>query len=263
MASFSSQKELQDRYFDARTMMMQFTAEGSDFLKDTIDDLFPLLNKTFSVGDIKGEVLIQMSIGIYFPYILPACEPFRDIYVGGSTDKCITELEKWRKNAPDAVDFSYAAKVAYKEQSNRECWTEKQNMLRMKMKPGLKYDVNNTNPFHPTVLPPADCLFLIHCLECHTTDEEGFCRALKHASFLLKKGGHLLMIACLGETFYMVGDFKWNHLSMEAEFVKKALCDAGYEIKELHVLPRAVRCRYEMGDYHSFLLTVALKKRDV
>ncbi|XP_078496186.1 nicotinamide N-methyltransferase-like [Lissotriton helveticus] len=262
MASFSAQQELLDRYFDARTMMKQFTCKESSFREDTMIHIFPLLNKTFSMDAVKGEVLIQMSIGLYFPYTLPACEHFRDFIVGGPTDECIAEVEKWRTKAPDAIDINYAVEVASEHQANGEPGTEKADTLRTNIKKVLKYDVMQRNPFHPVVLPPADCLLLAHCLECHVTSKEAFCIALKNVSLLLKKGGHLIIIACLGETYFLVGKFKWPHLSIEAEFVRKALEDNGYVIEDLHVLPRTCRRLYEMGDYHSFIYAFARKVVD-
>ncbi|KAJ1196358.1 hypothetical protein NDU88_000229 [Pleurodeles waltl] len=204
--------------------------KDSPFFHDSITRILPLFNKFFT----------------------------SEIILGGSTDQCVAVMEKWQRNEPGALDWSDAAMALW--EGNRDAWPEKQSSLQRKINHILKYDISKCNPFSPTVLPPADCLILPHCFELHVTDKEGFCSALKNASSLLKNGGHLILIACLEATFYMVGSFKFPHLCMHESFIRKALTDADYDIEELHVFPRTVNKLYDVADYSALIVVHARKK---
>ncbi|XP_078496181.1 nicotinamide N-methyltransferase-like [Lissotriton helveticus] len=259
MSSFSELKELHDRHLDAPMVLETFTANDSAFLGDSVIQMLPSFNKIFTSGAVKGELLIALSIAPYFHWTFPACDYFTDIILGASTDQCVAVIEKWWRNDPGAVDWSHAAKALCELQGNRDAWPEKQNMLQRKIKNVVKYDISKCNPLSPTTLPQADCLILPHCLEAHVTNKEGFCSALRNASTLLKNGGHLIMIASLEATFYMIAGFKFPHLCIDESFVRKALSEADYVIEELQVFPRKVNQLYDVIDYSSVILVHARK----
>ncbi|XP_069062025.1 nicotinamide N-methyltransferase-like [Pleurodeles waltl] len=260
MASISELKELHDQYFDFTMLMDTYLVRDSAFIDDAFTRMLPVFNNIFMSGCVKGEVLIDLAYGPFFEWTFPACDYFSDIILGGSTDKCIAELEKWWKNEPGALDWSHAAKAFCELQGNREEWPEVENRVKGKITKVVKYDVSKCNPLFPTVLPQADCLLLPHCLEIHVTDKEEFCRALKNVSSLLKNGGHLVMIACLKQTFFMIGSFKFPHLYIDECSVREALGENNYVIKELKVFPRKVYHLYDLVDYESIVLVHAQKE---
>ncbi|XP_078529648.1 indolethylamine N-methyltransferase-like [Lissotriton helveticus] len=260
MASVAQLKQQLDQHYEPKKSMDTFTGQESPFLRDTVSQLMPLFNKVFSSGGVKGETLVALCFGPFFQWALPSCDHFKDVFICLPNDKCIEELEKWRTNAPEAIDWTHATKELCELQGKGESWHERQKMWQKKIKEPLKYDVINCNPLSPTVLPQADCLLLSHCIESHVTDKKGFCAALKNVSTLLKPGGDLLLIACLEATFYMSGTFKFPHLSIDECFVRKALGEACYDIKELHELPRTVYHLQDVADYSAIIFVHALKK---
>ncbi|KAJ1196432.1 hypothetical protein NDU88_000303 [Pleurodeles waltl] len=260
MASFIELKELHDKFLEPKLLMDTYTGKDAPFVKDTVTRVIPLLSKAFSSGCMEGEMLVALCFGPFFQWAFPACEYFTDIIICSPNDKCLTELEKWRLNEPGAIDWSHAAKAFCELQGKGESWIEKQTMWQKKIKQCFIYDLSTSNPLSPTVLPQADCLLLSHCLEAHVTDKENYRTALENASTLLKKGGHLLMIACLEETFYMVGGFKFPHFSFDEGFVRKALDEGGYDIEELQVFPRRVTHLYDVADYSGFIFVNAVKR---
>ncbi|XP_078496202.1 indolethylamine N-methyltransferase-like [Lissotriton helveticus] len=260
MAYTSDLKELHERLLDPKKLMDIYAGPQSGFREDTVTRMIEALNKTFSLGGVKGQTLIYLSIGPYVLYLLPTCDYFEEIVIGGPTDQCLAEVEKWRTNAPGALDCSHAAQLTCELEGNREAWQEKQNVLQSKMKLVLKYDVRKSNPLCPVVLPQADCLFLKHFLESHVLDKEGFCCALGNVSSLLKEGGHLIIIAGLELTYFMVEDFKFPNLCITEDFVRKALDDACYVIEEIEVMPRSVKHLYDVADYTGILYVNARKK---
>ncbi|XP_078496153.1 nicotinamide N-methyltransferase-like isoform X2 [Lissotriton helveticus] len=243
--------------------MEMYFGKESAFRDDTSNQIFPLLCKTFASGVVKGETLIAMSIVPFFQWALPACEHFTDIILSCPTDKCISEVEKWRTNAPGALDLSHAAKMICETEGKGKEWPEKQNKLRRKIKLIVKYDVSKCNPLSPTILPQADCLLLTHCLAVHATNKDEFCSAFKNVSSLLKNGGHLVLLICAQQTFYMVGTFKFPQLSIDESLVRKALGDADYVIEEMHVLPRMLNDLFDVADCESFIFVRARKQTPV
>ncbi|XP_078496189.1 nicotinamide N-methyltransferase-like [Lissotriton helveticus] len=260
MATFADLKKIHDEHLDPKKVVECYTSKESEFEKDSIKSLLGSLTKAFPAAGVEGKTMIMLSVAPFLQYLLPVCESFTEIIIGGSTDKCISEIEKWKTNAPGAIDFSYAAKAMCELQGNRDAWSGKLDMLRGKIKQVLIYDFFNCNPFFPIVVTPADCLFLKHSLECQATNKEEFRTCLKNASPLLKKGGHLILMACLEQTYYVVDGFKFPNLSVNKDFVIKVLDEGGYAIKESEVLPRRVFKLYDLADYTSVLYIRALKK---
>ncbi|XP_078496162.1 nicotinamide N-methyltransferase-like [Lissotriton helveticus] len=260
MESVYKLKERHDQLLEPKMLMDMYTGKDAPFLTDTVMRVIPLLNKAFASGGVKGDRLIALCFGPFFNWAFPACENLKDIIICCPNDKCINELEKWRTNAPGAIDWSHAVKAHCEVQGKGESWIEKQSMWQKKIKQPVKYDVSKSNPLSPTLLPQADCLLLSHCLEAHVTDKETFITAMKNVTTLLKPGGNLVIIACLEESYYMVGNYKFPHLCIDEDFVRKALCDTGYDIVELHVSSRTVNQLYDVADYTAFIIVNARKR---
>ncbi|KAJ1196393.1 hypothetical protein NDU88_000264 [Pleurodeles waltl] len=138
MASFSELQELHEQRLDPKRVLESFFRMESEFHADSVQRIFDQLNKCFSSGGVKGKTLTQLSVGPLFQYLFLASDYFTEIIIGGSTDKCISEIEKWRTNAPGAVDCSHAAKLTCELQGNRSVfctdWCLKSNVCRACMK---------------------------------------------------------------------------------------------------------------------------------
>ncbi|KAH0520038.1 Indolethylamine N-methyltransferase [Microtus ochrogaster] len=68
------------------------------------------LHQTFSVGGIRGDVLIDIGTGPTIYQLLSACEVFREIIVADYTPQNLQELQKWLKKEPGAYDWSSIVK---------------------------------------------------------------------------------------------------------------------------------------------------------
>ncbi|XP_069469989.1 nicotinamide N-methyltransferase-like [Ambystoma mexicanum] len=204
--------------------------------------------------------MIHMSLCPYIHYNFPACEYFTEIIFGTGTDSSFRELAKWRKNEANAIDMSHVAQFVCDGEGHRETGIEKQNMMQRKLKQVPKYDMKKSNPFSPVVLPQADCLLLSHCLEVHAQDKEAYCSALKNVSSLLKPGGALIMIVSMETTTYMVGKFKFPHLCVDDDFLRKTLTDNGYFVEELKVLPRKALGLMDVSNYSGLIVLNARKE---
>ncbi|XP_078496402.1 nicotinamide N-methyltransferase-like [Lissotriton helveticus] len=263
MASGMSLKEMYEKLYDPRKLLQRYYEEAGDYVEDTVNQLFPAYLRILSSCAVKGGSMIYICTAPLIHYILPACEYFTEITVACLNDKSIQELQKWVKNEPDAVDCSHAIKLLCELQGSSETWIEKQNMVQQKIKHVCKCDIDRSDPLSPTVLPQADCLLLVSSLEVFTKDKKTYCDGLKNLSSLLKCGGHLIMMAALEATFYMVGDVKFPYLCIDEGFLRNALTDASYVIEEHHIINRKVQCLYDVTDYSSFIIVKARKERDI
>ncbi|XP_069062013.1 nicotinamide N-methyltransferase-like [Pleurodeles waltl] len=252
-----------EKCFDPRKLKDTYLCQKSAFLTDAIFQLFPPLLKILSSGAVKGDSLIQITFGPFIQYTLPACKYFTEIFFACPNNKSIQEVKKWLKEDSDALDWSHAIKDICELQGSGETPMECQNMIRRKIKDVFKCDLNKSNPLSPVVLPPADSLLLVHCLEFLTNDKETFCKAMKNVSSLLKPGGHLLMVIDLKTTFFMFGDFKFPVLYIEESPLRSTLNDAGYVIRESHIFHRKTECLYDLTDYGDVMVLYACKEREV
>ncbi|XP_069470311.1 nicotinamide N-methyltransferase-like [Ambystoma mexicanum] len=255
-----SLQELHEKNLDAKGMWETYYRKGAGFREDNLHQIMTCLMKIFSSGCVKGNTLIQFTVAPLLQYSLAACKYFKEIIVATSTDNCLREIEKWRKNEVDALDMCHVAQFVCDVEGNRETWMEKKSMLQSKMKKVLKYNVNKSNPLAPIVLPQVDCLLLTHCVEVNTLTKEAFCSVLKNISLQLKPGGALIMIGLNDCTFYMDGKFKFPHLCLDGVFLRKAVTNIGYRIEELNLMPRTCEELFDVNDYGGFILLYARKE---
>ncbi|XP_029429476.1 indolethylamine N-methyltransferase-like [Rhinatrema bivittatum] len=128
----------------------------------------------------------------------------------------------------------------------------------------IKCDVTNSNPLAPVVLPKAGAVLTVGCLECACKDLDTYWAVLRNLSSLLKIGGHLIITSILGSTSFMSGSKQFSILTLEEEFLRKAVMEAGLAIKDLELLPRDYDKEvFQFCDYDCNIYLVACKKNDV
>lgn len=99
-------------------------------------------------------------------------------------------------------------------------------------------NVHHPFPFPPGSLPAcsADCLVSSFCLESVSPDVSSFTGALRNLSSLLRKGGHLLLIGALGESFYMAApDVRIPVVPLDEAQVCASLSASGFVLLQLSV----------------------------
>ncbi|XP_053307692.1 nicotinamide N-methyltransferase-like [Spea bombifrons] len=217
------------------------------------------LHKAFSPGGIKGETLIDIATGPVIYHLLSACEVFENIITSDLLEQNRAELQKWLKKEPGALDWTNIVKRVCELEGNRENWEKKEEKLRRAVKQVLKCDVLKKKPFEPITLPPADCLIGCLCLEGPCPDVAAYCNALKSFKDLIKPGGHIIIQGLLNATFYFVGENRFPALPMTKERVEKAFMEAGFEIKNLIIVPREDRSWSDIADFDSLYCVHARK----
>ncbi|XP_063291736.1 nicotinamide N-methyltransferase-like [Pelobates fuscus] len=251
------------------------------------DDRFPLINenmefpmeqihKDIDSGIVKGETLIDFSVTASANHLIPACNGFKDIYVVGVNKVNINEFEKWRQNKQDAVNFSYGAKVHHKLEGgrtsllfsesqysvkppSREAWHVKEDKIRQAIKGVIQWDISNDDQV-PVDLPQADCVLSLYLLHVISKDKEAFQSNLKKMTSRLKIGGSLLLFLATNMTFYIIDDHKFFFLTIDEDFMKQAVINAGFVIEKWNVLPSKKNC--DLVDYDSIIHVRCRKERN-
>ncbi|XP_053311769.1 nicotinamide N-methyltransferase-like [Spea bombifrons] len=227
-------------------------------LEDMIIDPMEYLYKVS--GLIKGDMLIDITIGPVICHLLPICEFFKEITVLEFNDLCISELEKWIKGHDEAYDWSHASKFVTDLEGKSGWWQEKETMLKRKMNRIVKCDLSKDNPTDPLVLPKADCVISGYLLEVTSKDKNEYMSNLRKISSLLKPGGRLILLAAINMSYYKIGEHKYASLSYDEEFLKVALKSEGYTIESYETKVRKTLTDFD--DHKKAVFLIALKQKE-
>ncbi|KAM5142361.1 nicotinamide N-methyltransferase-like [Mantella aurantiaca] len=196
------------------------------------------LHETFTSGDVKGDLLVDIGAGPTIYHLLSACEAFDNIVTSDFLEQNRAQLQKWLRKDPDALDWTPIVKLVCELEGNSdsESCRKKEEKLRRTVLGVLKCDVLKKNPYDPVVMPQADCLISCLCLEAPCKDVESFTDVLRNLKGLLKPGGHILIQSVLNCSYYYVGQHKFFSLAITKEDLEIAFNEAGYEIVKLYVI---------------------------
>ncbi|XP_063291739.1 indolethylamine N-methyltransferase-like [Pelobates fuscus] len=259
--SSTSHKQYHDKNYPAKRFVeVHFCDDSFPLINESME--FPLeqIHKAIDSGVVKGNTLIDFSIGASANHLIAACNGFKDIYVVEVNEVNINEFEKWRQSKEDAVNFSYGAKVLHKLEGGREAWHVKEDKARQAIKGVIKWDISNDDQV-PVDLPQADCIISIYVLNAISKDKDAYQSNLKKLTSRLKIGGSLLLFSPINMTFYEVDDHKFFILTFDEDFLKQAVIKAGFVIEHVNVLPSKKNC--ELVDYDALIHLRCRKERNI
>ncbi|KAG8453312.1 hypothetical protein GDO86_000087 [Hymenochirus boettgeri] len=249
--------------FDTRAYLDEYftTAGDSMILEHALRNPLNHLHNEFASGDLKGDHLVDISIGaIMFP-LFPIFEYFKEITILKLNDVCVNEIQKWIRSDEDAFNWDLAFKYMMELEGNSEGWQDKEEKLRKTIKSVVKCDLSKESLVDTVLVPKADCLFTAWILDTVSEDKTSYRQNLKKISSLIKPGGHLIMIADINTSWILVGGHKFHILSYDEDFFKNALKDEGYSIKFYEIVERD-ECT-DRSDYEKVVFVIACKEREV
>ncbi|XP_053547546.1 nicotinamide N-methyltransferase [Bombina bombina] len=211
----------------------------------------------FTSGKVKGKTLIDIGTGPTIYQLISACEAFDEIIVTDYTDKNREAFGKWLEKKPGAHDWSGFIKRVCDLEGNRKIPSEKEGQLRKSIKKVLKCDVHKCNPVDPVIVPQADCLLSVLCLESASQDYDSYCTAIKNITTMLKPGGHLVLAGIIGNNYYKVGDVTFSALHLSEEMIQDALNKAGYHIKSFQLSKKTEESVEDGADFLAYFVIVA------
>ncbi|XP_063813267.1 indolethylamine N-methyltransferase-like [Pseudophryne corroboree] len=246
--------------FDAKLMLKSYfsATEDKTILQDAVILPMKLLHKVFSTENISGKILIDLSIGPSIYQLFPACALFKEIIILDCNDPCVEELKKWVNKDPDAHDWTFAAQIAAEEGDASGSYQDIEAMVRRKVKCIEKCDLAKENPTSPRELPKADCILSVRMLDAVCEDNNAYRRDLRHMSSLLKVRGHLILIADIHSTFFIIGEDKYQLLDYDENFLQETLNDEGYLVKAF--IPIELERSSDLYEVKKSILVVAQKQ---
>ncbi|KAE8582242.1 hypothetical protein XENTR_v10020026 [Xenopus tropicalis] len=229
--------------------------------KEMLEDPLSFLYKLFSSGSVKGETLINISISADVSKTFVAADFFKHIVLLESSDSSMKAIESWIRNEPGAEDQSYAAEFVCSLKGQSTGSKEQEEKARRAIKHVVKWDLTEENPLGAVELPQADCIVTVYHMEAICKDNDMYINVLKKLLSHLKIGGHLVMMAGINMTYYMVGQYKFAALNHNEEFMQKAVTEAGCTVvsAETHIR----KFESPLIDYESIAYLVCRKDRVV
>ncbi|XP_068130589.1 indolethylamine N-methyltransferase-like [Hyperolius riggenbachi] len=210
-------------------------------------------------GDIKGDLLIDISIGPVVHHLYPMCGLFKDILLFRFMERCIIELRKWRNAHDEAFDWTHISPTMTELLGDSKQWELKDALLKSKIKQVVKCHTEKENLTDPLQLPQADCMTTAWILDTISTDKDTYMSNLRKIVKFVKPGGHLLLVGALEGTYYMVGNQRMHLFKYNENFVKNALAKEGFTVTQCEVLPSKVGT--DLTDYKGKVFVAARKDK--
>ncbi|KAG8429639.1 hypothetical protein GDO86_019636 [Hymenochirus boettgeri] len=250
-------KHYHDNVYDASSHFETYTGANKAFNEDVMEDIMEAVYKVLSSGSVKGDSLIDISVGLMMFPLFVAADHFKNITMIESSDSSIESMEKWVNKDPSAVDKRHIAEFACSLKGQSAGQEEQEDKVRNAIKHIVKWDIQDDKPMDSVVCSQADCLFSFAYLEVVCKDRNMYLKLLKQFCSLIKTGGHLILIAVIDLSYYIIGEHKFFTLKLDEEFVRKALIDSGFVIKSYSRIER--KFKSPMTDYEHFGCFVACK----
>ncbi|XP_075696822.1 nicotinamide N-methyltransferase-like [Rhinoderma darwinii] len=247
---FDSRQYLEHYFSDKPGMVF-----GDDFLNFLIDNL----RQVFAVGQINGDILIDLSTGSFIHHLYSACEFFKNIIVLKVNNRCIMELKRWVDERTGAFYWGHTSTLLKEKEENSDQFEDKDGKLRSAIQHIVNYNLEKENMTDPLVLPPADCVISAWLLDVISKNQDDYIRYLRKFSGLLKPGGHLIIIGVLDATFFTVGKDKLHVFRYDESFARKVLVGEGFIIDYCKVKERTAVS--DIADYKAVIFIAAHKEK--
>ncbi|XP_073507084.1 nicotinamide N-methyltransferase-like isoform X1 [Phyllobates terribilis] len=213
------------------------------------------------LSHVKGDVLIDLSIGSMIHPLYAACEFFKHIIVLKANDRCIMELKRWVDERTGAFDWGHTAKLHVDIEEKSDQLEDKDEKMRSALQHIVKCDFEKENMVDPIVLPLADCIISVWLLDVISKSQDDYIRYLRKISQLLKPGGRFILIGALNATYYTVGKNKFHIFNYDENLSLKALSGEGFIVDCLKVKERTSVS--DLIDYKAVSFIAAHKEMSV
>ncbi|XP_069804248.1 nicotinamide N-methyltransferase-like [Dendropsophus ebraccatus] len=255
----STHKRYHVHGMDSRQHLEHYASDKPDMAFEEDALKFPIENlaKTFAKGHIRGDVLIDLTLGSMIHPLYAACEFFKHIIVLKVSDQCIMEMKRWLDSRTGAFNWEHTTKLHAEIEGNSDELQDKEGKVRSAIPHVMKCDLEKENMTDPIVLPPADCIISAWLLDVISKDQDDYIRYLRKISGLLKPGGHLIIIGSLDMTYYTVGNDKFHAFRYDEDFARKALVGEGFVIDDCKVKKRTAVS--DLIDYKALTFIAAHK----
>ncbi|XP_068102621.1 indolethylamine N-methyltransferase-like [Hyperolius riggenbachi] len=247
--------------FDCTAYAETYFSDKPDmvFADDTLK--FPMMNfhYIFSSGFVKGDVLIDVSVGSLIHHLYSACDIFKDIIILKLNERCNMETSKWKDARTGAMEWKHTSAHAAKLEGKRAQTKDKDEQLKTAISHVISCDFEHENITYPVVPPLADCVTSLWLIDVISKDKDDYVKNLEKISKLLRPGGHLILLVSLDITFFTAGEHRFHIVQFDESFVKNALYKMGFVIDYCAVQKR--RNESKLIDYKAVMFITACKTK--
>ena len=215
-------------------------------------------NSSAKVLEFGGGPVICHLISIA-PYI-------KEVVFAAHTEKERQAVQKWRGAEEGSYDwslfFKYVVQFLEGKTDDAAACTARENLLRNRLTSIVACDITKENPLESGIHKNEyDIIQTSLCLEAACQSYEEFKSGIKKLTFMLKKGGLMVVITVEGQTFYIIDDKKWYTLCLTDVQVREALVEAGLEVLEMEREPAPAEVLENpiVADYKALVYFVAKK----
>ncbi|XP_075047504.1 nicotinamide N-methyltransferase-like isoform X2 [Mixophyes fleayi] len=208
---------------------------------------------------IKGETVIDISIGPLVYHLYSACEFFKHIYILRFTDKCVMELNRWLNTCTGAFQWNHTSTYVTALEGNSDQCEDKEMRLKTAIKQIVKCDIKKENITDLVVLPQADCVITVGILDLSSKDQDDCIRNLRKIDKMIKPGGHLILVGLLNATYFMIGQDRFHVLKYDENDIRKVVTEEGFIIDHCNVLKR--KAVSDLIDYEAVIVLTAHREK--
>ncbi|XP_068099828.1 indolethylamine N-methyltransferase-like [Hyperolius riggenbachi] len=247
--------------FACRALLETYYSNKQDmeFADDAL--IFPMMkfHYIFSSGFVKGNVLMDLSMGSVIHHLYSACDVFKEIYILKLNEKCKMETSRWKDSHNGAYDWTHASAHASQLEGKSAQAQDKDQQLKAAIRHIIPCNFDNENITHPEELPLADCVTSITILEAISEDEDGLMRNLEKMSKLLRPGGHLVLMVALNASYFVAGGEKVHLLTVDESLIKNALSKLGFVVD--YCAEQKRRNKSTLADHTAIMFITACKTK--
>ncbi|KAL3870724.1 hypothetical protein ACJMK2_038768 [Sinanodonta woodiana] len=207
------------------------------------------LSDVFKSGAITGIRLLDIGTGPIPHTAFCAAPWFKEIILSDFSEKNLEFLQNWKDGKINHMGhiFEYLLQM----DTSSSSLEKRQDELKMKIKHIIKCDVTQPNPIVSTPVDGVvfDAITSSLCLEAASTTLQDYAKSVRNLRGLLKCGGHLVLVGVLEQTFYRVGDFRFQCTYISKDQLQDIYQKEGFEIISLKYSNEKYSAHKEENEY--------------
>ncbi|KAK3107789.1 hypothetical protein FSP39_022203 [Pinctada imbricata] len=237
------------------------SVEEGNLLKFGMDSFHDMFNSDVDFG---GRML-DVGTGPVIHSILSASRRLHHIDLSDYSPSNIDLLTDWKTDTSHG-DYDALIKYEMKLADDRRSVSERETEIKSKVLGIRRIDLTSENVFQETASHDVlyDVIVSSLCLEAASADKEVYRKCLRNISNLLKTGGYLIIFGVLEETFYRVGDVRFNCLHLTSEDIRTIYEGNGFKIlKWSTMFPEDHPPKVEENDFSDFKNVFAMMTQKI
>ncbi|KAM9299099.1 nicotinamide N-methyltransferase-like [Gastrophryne carolinensis] len=229
--------------FPARAFLDAYCSDNPEYRDEILQFPMEKLQQVFDKGQVKGDLLIDLSFAPLMHLLQSASDYFERIVMLKATESCISEARKWLSDGTGAFSWQHTSAFLAEKQGKSfgEFCEHNERLLKEKVSDVLKFDPEKEKVIDRVKIPPADSLITGWYLDNISKNKKEFNRYLNKILRLLKPGGNFYMFGSRNATFYDLNGEKFHLLNYNEEFLRSAMDEAKLTVDHFEVFPRKVK----------------------